>query len=67
MAKPSKEGQDKRGKYDIDVDRMMNEGLAGGIVRPTYNRASLEEAHEIRKNDEPFSPAIETRTEDDEE
>ncbi|MGM8214755.1 hypothetical protein ACLIA0_04170 [Bacillaceae bacterium W0354] len=65
MTKPSKKDQDLRSKYDYDVDRMINEGLAGGIVRPSYNRVSLEEAREIRKNDEPFSPAEETRTEDE--
>lgn len=66
MAKPGKRKGDSRSKFDIDVDRMMNEGLAGGIVRPTYNQVSIEESHEIRENDEPFSPAQETRTEDEE-
>ncbi|TFB22107.1 hypothetical protein E3U55_07335 [Filobacillus milosensis] len=64
MAKPGKRDEDSRSEYDIDVDRMLNEGLAGGIVRPTYNRVSIEEAHEIRKNNEPFSPANEIRTEE---
>ncbi|MGP4073915.1 hypothetical protein ACTWQB_15415 [Piscibacillus sp. B03] len=63
MAKPGKREEDSRSEYDLDVDRMLNEGLAGGYVRPTYNKVQIDEAHEIRKNDEPFSPAEETRDE----
>lgn len=65
LPKPNNQDDDLRSKYDYDVDRMINEGLAGGIVRPTYNRASLEEAREIRKNDEPFSIPEETRTDEE--
>ncbi|GEL78795.1 hypothetical protein [Tenuibacillus multivorans] len=60
MAKPDRRNQDSRSEFDIDIDRMLNEGLAGGYVRPTYNRAQIEGAHEIRKNDEPFSTPDET-------
>jgi len=61
VAKPSKDDKDLRTKYEFDVDRMINEGLAGGLVRLSHQRTSLEEAREIRKNDEPFSSPEETR------
>ncbi|GAA0471092.1 hypothetical protein [Alkalibacillus silvisoli] len=57
MAKPSKDKDDMRNEYDLDVDRMMNEGLAGGYVSPRYDRVQIDESHEIRKNGEPFAEA----------
>ncbi|RPF50152.1 hypothetical protein [Aquisalibacillus elongatus] len=65
MAKPGNRDEDSRSKYDLDVDRMLNEGLAGGYVRPTYSQVQIGETHEIRKNDEPFSPT-KRETPDDE-
>ncbi|MDQ0351657.1 hypothetical protein J2R98_001474 [Alkalibacillus filiformis] len=62
MAKPSKDQGDVRSEYDLDVDRMMNEGLAGGYVTPRYNKVQIEEAHEVRKNGEPFAEAEITET-----
>ncbi|WP_168927336.1 hypothetical protein [Halobacillus salinus] len=41
---PAPEGKDK---YELDVDRMINEGMAGGTVKPVYGREQIEEAHEI--------------------
>lgn len=40
------EGKDK---YELDVDRMINEGMAGGTVKPVYGHEQIEEAHEIPK------------------
>ncbi len=60
LAKSRKRDKDSRNEYDLDVDRMLNEGLAGGYVRPTYNRSQIEEVHEIKPNDEPFTPYRET-------
>ncbi|MFZ0368305.1 MAG: hypothetical protein WAM07_01760 [Halobacillus sp.] len=38
------EGKDK---YELDVDRMINEGMAGGTVKPVYGYEQLGEVHEI--------------------
>lgn len=42
-----------RGEYDLDVDRMINEGLAGGYIRGDRNQIS--QVHPIQENDEAFS------------
>ncbi|MCA0969687.1 hypothetical protein LCM20_03645 [Halobacillus litoralis] len=42
------EGKDK---YELDVDRMINEGMAGGTVHPVYGREQIGEAHEIPEQD----------------
>ncbi|WP_173380430.1 hypothetical protein [Halobacillus halophilus] len=38
------EGKDK---YELDVDRMINEGMAGGTVKPVHGYEQLGEVHEI--------------------
>ncbi|MCA1022594.1 hypothetical protein [Halobacillus litoralis] len=38
------EGKDE---FELDVDRMINEGMAGGTVGPVYGREQIGEAHEI--------------------
>ncbi|MBM7551114.1 hypothetical protein [Thalassobacillus pellis] len=35
-----------KGKYELDVDRMINEGMAGGKV---FRHGQIDEAHEIPK------------------
>lgn len=35
-----------RKKYELDVDRMMNEGMAGGNVFVQGGLANIEEAHD---------------------
>nr|WP_027963836.1 hypothetical protein [Halalkalibacillus halophilus] len=45
--------EDSRKKYDLDVDRMLNEGLAGGYTTGEKGK-QIEEAVDIRENDEPF-------------
>ncbi|MBE3570272.1 MAG: hypothetical protein IMW92_09230 [Bacillales bacterium] len=37
----------------LDVDRMINEGLAGGTVHLRGNRANIEEAHPFLEEDPP--------------
>lgn len=55
MPDPKKGYQDEsREQYEVDVDRMINEGMAGGTVRSTYNRAQIEEARELPMENEPF-------------
>ncbi len=65
MADPSKNQIDSRKKYDNDVDRMINEGLAGGTIGHKYNKAQIEMARDLPKNDEPFPPAEEIDDESD--
>ena len=42
-----------RDKYFIDVDRMKNEGLAGGTVSYDENSGIIEDAHDFLKEDPP--------------
>ncbi len=41
-----------RDEYFMDVDRMINEGLGGGIVSETRS-GIIEEARELKKEDPP--------------
>ncbi|MFC0090969.1 hypothetical protein ACFFJI_08710 [Allobacillus sp. GCM10007491] len=51
-----------RNAYDLDVDRMINEGMAGGYIRGERNQIS--EAHPILENDAPFpTPGEESESE----
>ncbi|MBH0228692.1 hypothetical protein LCL89_07505 [Halobacillus yeomjeoni] len=43
------EGKDK---YELDVDRMINEGMGGGTVRSVYGREQIGEVHEIPEQPE---------------
>jgi hypothetical protein len=52
---------DSRTKYDNDVDRMINEGMAGGTVSKKYNKVHLEEARELPLNNEAFPDTTEAR------
>lgn len=55
MPDPKRDHQEEsREKYEVDVDRMINEGMAGGTVRSTYNRSQIEEARELPKQNEPY-------------
>ncbi|MGA9288357.1 MAG: hypothetical protein WBV93_08365 [Anaerobacillus sp.] len=42
-----------RDKYDMDIDRMVNEGMAGGAVHQSYKQAQIEEAIPIMKQEPP--------------
>ncbi len=43
------EGKDK---YELDVDRMINEGMAAGMTRSVYGREQISETHPIPKQEE---------------
>ncbi|MFC0523473.1 hypothetical protein ACFFGV_07730 [Pontibacillus salicampi] len=48
MTDPKKDNQkESREQYEVDVDRMINEGLAGGTVHSKYDREQLEEARDL--------------------
>ncbi|KAB8139042.1 hypothetical protein F9U64_02265 [Gracilibacillus oryzae] len=53
MAKPSKE-KDARQEYELDVDRMINEGMAGGTTYSIHGRMQIEQARSLPKEDNPF-------------
>ncbi|WP_053220458.1 hypothetical protein [Virgibacillus senegalensis] len=40
--------------YELDVDRMINEGLAGGTVDTVKNRKQIEEARDLPRQGQPF-------------
>ncbi|HHY21896.1 MAG TPA: hypothetical protein GX525_08465 [Bacilli bacterium] len=42
-----------RSEYFMDVDRMINEGLAGGTVHNCYDCEQIEEARELEREDPP--------------
>ncbi|SDM01106.1 hypothetical protein [Sediminibacillus halophilus] len=41
--------------YELDVDRMINEGLAGGTVRANKERSQIEESRDLPRQEQPFS------------
>jgi hypothetical protein len=47
--KRAPEGKDR---FELDVDRMINEGMAGGTVLPVYGREQIGEAHEIPEQEQ---------------
>lgn len=56
MKEEKKKAPEGKDQFEVDVDRMINEGMAGGTVAPVYGREQIGEAHEIpvqenRKND----------------
>jgi hypothetical protein len=42
-----------RDKAYIDVDRMTNEGLAGGTVTDRYDHPQIEEAQDFKEEEPP--------------
>ncbi|MFB5663169.1 hypothetical protein [Alteribacillus sp. HJP-4] len=46
-------GQTKEKNYSMDVDRMINEGLAGGTVSDYYNQKQIEEARDLEEEEPP--------------
>ncbi|QDP39706.1 hypothetical protein [Radiobacillus deserti] len=62
MAKKHKkiqEAPNSREKYELDVDRMISEGMAGGTTESIHGRMQIEETRELPKEHEPFPDAIE--------
>ncbi|WP_162832888.1 MULTISPECIES: hypothetical protein [Sediminibacillus] len=45
--------KDKK-NYELDVDRMINEGLAGGTVRANKERTQIEQSREMPRQEQPF-------------
>ncbi|MDX8045695.1 hypothetical protein SH601_06800 [Gracilibacillus sp. S3-1-1] len=54
MAKPSNKEKDARINYELDVDRMINEGMAGGTTASNKERMQIEQARALPKDDEAF-------------
>ncbi|MBM7646909.1 hypothetical protein JOD45_003144 [Scopulibacillus daqui] len=48
-------GYEYEGKedYALDVDRMINEGLAGGTVNLKYDHPSIDESRPLDKEEKP--------------
>ncbi|WP_240376419.1 hypothetical protein [Bacillus piscicola] len=46
-------GQVKDKNYAMDVDRMINEGMAGGTVNPKYENQQIELARELDEEEPP--------------
>jgi len=47
----SYEGKDK---VELDVDRFINEGLAGGTVHRFHDQANIEEARDLHEEEPPI-------------
>ncbi|SDJ89208.1 hypothetical protein [Sediminibacillus albus] len=41
-------------KFEVDVDRMINEGMAGGTTRSINGRKHIEQARDLPKEKQPF-------------
>ncbi|WP_163537149.1 hypothetical protein [Gracilibacillus sp. YIM 98692] len=55
MAKPSSKNQnDPRNSHELDVDRMINEGMAGGTTYSQHGRMQIEQARKLPKQNEKF-------------
>ncbi|QHA90468.1 hypothetical protein [Bacillus sp. N1-1] len=56
---PTKKTEDSmyegRDKFDMDIDRMVNEGMAGGAVHQSYRQAQIEEAIPVMEQEPPYS------------
>jgi len=44
-----------RDKVSLDVDRMINEGLAGGKVQGKESHVNIEEARNLHPEDKPYT------------
>lgn len=44
-----------RDKVALDVDRMINEGLAGGKVQGAESHRNIEEARNLHPEDKPYT------------
>ncbi|MGX1900425.1 hypothetical protein ACT3HK_03540 [Thermolongibacillus altinsuensis] len=42
-----------REQYEMDIDRMINEGMAGGNVYSCYNAINIEEARDLPEQQPP--------------
>jgi hypothetical protein len=42
-----------RDKYYMDIDRMINEGMAGGSVHSRHNATNIEEARDLLEEEPP--------------
>ncbi|WP_078381583.1 hypothetical protein [Sutcliffiella halmapala] len=51
--KPSEPSYEGREDYFMDVDRMINEGMAGGNVYERDDYTNIEEARDLIKEDPP--------------
>ncbi|WP_077623155.1 hypothetical protein [Sediminibacillus massiliensis] len=40
--------------YELDVDRMINEGMAGGTTHSIHDRIQIEQARRLPEENEPF-------------
>ncbi|WKB36671.1 hypothetical protein QS257_06645 [Terrilactibacillus sp. S3-3] len=49
----NEEEEEEKENYTFDIDRMMNEGLAGGVVSEVYDAPSIDEARPLEKEEKP--------------
>lgn len=43
-----------RKEHELDVDRMISEGMAGGTTHSVHDRMQIEQARELPEENEPF-------------
>jgi hypothetical protein len=60
MDKDKEELMDKGSSFEgrdqmyIDIDRMINEGMSGGAVHSRQEKANIEQARDLVKEDPPY-------------
>ncbi|MCP3033276.1 hypothetical protein LF817_18275 [Halobacillus sp. A1] len=52
MDKKRNESAEGKDRFELDVDRMINEGMAGGRPRSSYGHEQIGEVHPIPEEDE---------------
>ncbi|MDC3417288.1 hypothetical protein [Aquibacillus salsiterrae] len=48
-----------RKEHELDVDRMISEGMAGGTTQSIHGRMQIEETRKLPEENEPFPDAEE--------
>ncbi|MDC3413546.1 hypothetical protein NC797_09260 [Aquibacillus sp. 3ASR75-11] len=48
------DSHEQRKEYELDVDRMINEGMAGGTTASIHDQMQIEQSRKLPKENEPF-------------
>ncbi|WP_226038008.1 hypothetical protein [Aquibacillus saliphilus] len=52
--KYSNDDYQNRKEHELDVDRMISEGMAGGTTKSIHGRMQIEQARDLPEENEPF-------------
>ncbi|MEK4167149.1 hypothetical protein NST18_11785 [Anoxybacillus sp. FSL W8-0104] len=48
----------ERDNYEWDIDRMINEGMAGGYVYSCHRATNIEEARDVQTEQPPYPSSL---------